>query len=57
MQGVRIPAGDHVVDLRYRDPAVGAGLAVSAVAWLALLGAWWWTARRERRVIRRAAAA
>ena len=40
MQGVRVPAGDHVVRLIYRDPTIGRGLAVSAAVWLGLLGAW-----------------
>jgi hypothetical protein len=49
MQGVRVPAGTHVVDLRYRDSAVGVGLAVSVVAWGALLAALAWATRRDRR--------
>jgi hypothetical protein len=49
MQGVLVPAGSHVVDLRYRDPAVGFGLVVSAAGWAALLGALAWASRRARR--------
>jgi hypothetical protein len=39
MQGVPVPAGTHVVDLRYRDEPVKAGLIVSGVAWGFLGGA------------------
>jgi hypothetical protein len=46
MQAVAVPAGAHVVELRYRDGAIGAGLAVSAVAWGSLLAAAWILARR-----------
>ncbi len=53
MQGVAVPAGDHVVDLEYRDAAVGKGLVASAVAW-GLLSLWlgwlaWlaWVARQR----------
>ncbi|HJP66422.1 MAG TPA: YfhO family protein, partial [Actinomycetota bacterium] len=49
MQGVPIPEGHHVVELRYRDQAIGLGLAVSGVAWLLLLGAWAVAWRRARR--------
>lgn len=38
LQAVPVPAGRHMVEFRYRDPAVGAGLAGSAAA-LALLSA------------------
>ena len=37
-QGVAVPAGKHVVELTYHDGTIGAGLLVSAVSWLALLG-------------------
>jgi len=40
MQAVAVPSGMHVVDLEYRDRAIGLGLGVSAVAgsvWLAAL--------------------
>ena len=52
MQGVAVPPGDHVVELEYRDTAVGKGLAVSALAWgLLLLFLGWlaWAARAARR--------
>lgn len=39
LQAVPVPAGRHVVELRYRDPAVGAGLAGSAAALGLLLSA------------------
>jgi hypothetical protein len=38
-RAVRVPAGAHVVELRYRPPSVLAGGAVSIVALLAVLGA------------------
>jgi hypothetical protein len=38
-QGLVIPPGRHVVEMRYRNPVVLAGLATSAVALLALLAA------------------
>jgi uncharacterized membrane protein YfhO len=46
-QGVAVPAGSHVVDLTYHDGAIGAGLLVSAVSWLALLGLYVWARRRR----------
>ena len=49
MQGVPVPAGRHVVELTYRDSAVGEGLLVSGVAWALLLGAWAVVGRRRRR--------
>ncbi len=49
MQGVAIPAGSHTVELTYRDPAVGAGVSVSAVAWAILFGMMGWFAVRDRR--------
>ncbi len=33
-KGVALPAGRHDVRLTYREPAIGTGLALSAVAWL-----------------------
>jgi len=38
IQAVPVPAGSHVVELRYRDPWIGVGLVISGIAW-ALLGA------------------
>jgi hypothetical protein len=38
LQGVPVTAGTHTVVLTYRDPAIGIGLAVSAVALALLLG-------------------
>jgi hypothetical protein len=49
VQGIPVPAGHHVIDLSYRDPTIGYGLAGSAVVLAGLLaagGALW---RRERR--------
>jgi hypothetical protein len=34
LQGVALPAGRHDVRLTYREPAIGTGLALSAVVWL-----------------------
>ena len=39
LQGVQVPAGRHVVQLRYDDPAVGHGLLGSALSLMALLAA------------------
>jgi hypothetical protein len=49
MQGVAVPAGTHLVDLTYRDRAVGVGLLASGAAWLMLLGilVWLWIGRRR----------
>ena len=38
-QGVAVPAGHHVVDLRYDDPSIEYGLAGSAASIAVLLGA------------------
>jgi hypothetical protein len=37
LQGVPVPAGRHEIRLEYREPAIGRGIAGSAVVWLALL--------------------
>jgi uncharacterized membrane protein YfhO len=37
LQGVAIPAGKHEIRLTYRDPMIGRGLALSALAWLGWL--------------------
>jgi hypothetical protein len=37
LQGVAVPRGEHVVRLVYREPAIGRGIALSALAWLAFL--------------------
>jgi Bacterial membrane protein YfhO len=55
MQGVAVPAGDHTVDLSYRDPGIGWGLWISAIAWILLLAAYVVLRRRERRELSRAA--
>jgi hypothetical protein len=39
LQGVAVEAGRHDILLTYHDPAVGRGLAVSALTWLALAAA------------------
>jgi Bacterial membrane protein YfhO len=49
MQGVALPPGHHVVELTYRDTAIGTGLLVSGVAWLILLLGLGWAARRGLR--------
>ena len=53
MQAVPVPAGDHVVRLTYRDPAIGRGLLVSVVGWVVLLGLIAWLWRRGSRFGRR----
>jgi hypothetical protein len=55
MQGVAVPAGTHTVDLSYRDPGIGLGLWISAIAWILLLAAYVVLRRRERRELSRAA--
>jgi hypothetical protein len=37
MQGVAVPRGSHVVELRYEDGAIGVGLIVSALSWAGLV--------------------
>ncbi|HEX5951467.1 MAG TPA: YfhO family protein, partial [Actinomycetota bacterium] len=49
LQGVPVPAGEHGVRLVYREPAIGRGLALSAVAWLAFLAVLGWAIVRSRR--------
>jgi len=49
VQAVLIPAGSHVVELRYRDPWIGVGLVVSGVSWTLLLGLVMFL-RRQRRL-------
>jgi hypothetical protein len=51
LQGVPVPAGTHVVELIYRDPLIGVGLAVSGGGWALLFVAigWLWRAERRRR--------
>ncbi|MFN2589617.1 MAG: YfhO family protein [Actinomycetota bacterium] len=39
MQGIPVPAGSHVVELTYRDDAVGVGLLVSGLSWGGLIAA------------------
>jgi hypothetical protein len=39
LQGIAIPSGSHDVRLTYREPAIGRGLALSALAWLGFLAA------------------
>ncbi len=34
LQGIALPPGRHDVRLTYREPAIGTGLALSAIAWL-----------------------
>ena len=49
LQGIPVPAGDHVVELAYRDPSIGWGLWGSALAIGALLGAALVVSRSARR--------
>jgi hypothetical protein len=49
LQGVALPAGRHDVRLTYREPAIGTGLALSAIAWLGFLVALLVIALRTRR--------
>ena len=49
LQGVAVDAGHHEIALTYRDPAIGRGLATSAVVWLALGAALAGCALVERR--------
>lgn len=44
MRAVEVPAGRHLVELRYATPGLGAGAWVSLAALLAW-GLWWWRAR------------
>jgi hypothetical protein len=37
LQGIAIPAGSHDVRLTYREPAMGRGVALSALVWLGFL--------------------
>lgn len=46
---VAVPEGRHTVTLTYEPPGRRAGLAVSAVAAIALAGVWVWGERRHRR--------
>jgi hypothetical protein len=39
LQAVAVPAGEHRIRLTYRDPAIGRGLAGSAIAWFAFAAA------------------
>ena len=49
MQGVRVPAGDHVVELTYHDDAIGYGLLASGAGWSLLLGSYLVVRFRGRR--------
>jgi hypothetical protein len=44
-QGVAVPRGRHVVEMRYRNPLIATGAAVSLVTLLALAFVFWRTAR------------
>jgi uncharacterized membrane protein YfhO len=48
-QGVSVPPGHHVIELRYEDPAIGQGLVASVLVIAVILGVAVWLARRERR--------
>ena len=48
--GVPVPAGRHEVRLRYRDPWIGRGLALSALAWALLVAAALSARWREARI-------
>ncbi|HLC02834.1 MAG TPA: YfhO family protein, partial [Anaerolineales bacterium] len=45
-RAVNVPGGDHVVRFEYSPSAFWAGLGLSAIAWLLLMGVVW----RQRRV-------
>ena len=49
LQGVLVPGGSHEIRLVYREPAIGRGLALSAMVWLAFAGALAWALLRSRR--------
>jgi Bacterial membrane protein YfhO len=49
MQAVPVAAGDHQIRLVYREPAIGLGIALSAVAWALLALAAFATATIARR--------
>ena len=51
-QGVVVPPGRHLVEMRYRDPLVAAGGAVSAAALLALAFVAGPLSRRKARTVR-----
>jgi uncharacterized membrane protein YfhO len=36
LQAVAVPRGHHEIELAYRDPKIGEGLAVSTAVWIAL---------------------
>jgi hypothetical protein len=44
-----VPAGEHVVELRYASPTLAAGTAVSAVSYAGLVAAWGTPLVRRRR--------
>jgi hypothetical protein len=52
---VHVPAGQHEITLRHRPPGQRVGLAVTAVALLALAGAWVWGDRLAGGLANRAA--
>ncbi|HET9722438.1 MAG TPA: hypothetical protein VFR44_01200 [Actinomycetota bacterium] len=49
LQGVPVPFGEHEVRLVYREPAIGRGLALSALVWLGFLVVLGWAIVRSRR--------
>jgi hypothetical protein len=49
LQGVPVPAGHHVIELSYVEPAIGYGLAGSAMTLVGLFGAAGLLERRHRR--------
>jgi Bacterial membrane protein YfhO len=49
LQGVPVPAGHHEIRLTYREPAIGRGIALSAVVWVVWLVALVTAAITERR--------
>jgi hypothetical protein len=51
MQGVPVGPGDHVIELFYRDPAIGWGLLASVAGWLLAGGGLLWVWRRGRRPV------
>ena len=50
VQGVAVPEGRHRVRLAYREPAIGRGIALSALAWFGLLAVLAYVLIRRRRI-------
>jgi hypothetical protein len=53
LQAVPVPAGEHEIRLTYREPAIGRGLAASAVVWAVFVAALVALVAAERRRVTR----